>query len=90
VSQAGVALTKLTGFANGRLRFKPGTWILLGQFTVSWLVWLLAGFPQLSGQVILTPLALSIAFSDATVYAINRGMKFLLFLVFLSFFSNWK
>jgi hypothetical protein len=90
VIQAGTAMTVLTGFADGRLRFQTVTWILLGLFAAGWAFWLLAGFPQLSGQTILTPPVLPVVVSHAAVYAINRGTKFVLFLVFLSFFPKKK
>ena len=90
VIQVGTALTVLAGFADGRLALKPVSWALAGVFAAGWVVWLLAGFPQLSGQVILTPPVVPLAFSHAAVYTINRGTKFVLFLVFLSFFPGLR
>ncbi|MGB7569837.1 MAG: hypothetical protein WBM07_18385 [Chitinivibrionales bacterium] len=83
--QTGIALTVLTGFADGHFSWKKTTTLLAGVFIVGWAIWLLVGFPQLNRRVMFSPV-INVHLSHVMVYLINRGTKFLLFLVYLTFF----
>jgi hypothetical protein len=87
VIQVGIALTGLVGFAFGRFRWSKLGVILVILFGMSWLAWLLLGFPQLwDSQVFYRPV-IKIAMSWDMIYALNRATKGLWCLVFLSFYG---
>ncbi len=91
VIDVGIALTVLSGFADKHFRLQKWTYMWLALFVVSWIFWLLIGFPQLTGQIMFTPV-IKISFSRTMIYVINRATKVILFLVYLSLFPvpNFK
>jgi hypothetical protein len=87
VIQSGIALTALTGFAEGYFSLKRLTFFWLGLFVLLWVLWLLVGFPQITDKLIL-PRVLPIDFTHGMTYLINRATKSLLFLAYLSLFPG--
>lgn len=87
VIQVGIALTALTGFAFGKFRITKLSWIFAVIFIAGWTIWLLAGFPQLdNGENFYQPVV-DVEFTWDMIYVLNRALKIVLFLVFLSFYS---
>jgi hypothetical protein len=88
VIQVGIALTALTGFAFGKFRVSTTSWIFIVLFAVSWIVWLLIGFPQLNtGENFFTPV-INIHLTWDMIYILNRAIKFALCLAFFFFYSR--
>jgi hypothetical protein len=85
VIQTGIAATVLTGFADGFFRFTKWTFVWLGLFVALWIFWLLIGYPQLTGEVIM-PQAIPVHFTHAMTYLLNRGTKAMMFLAYLTLF----
>jgi hypothetical protein len=85
VIQAGIAATILSGFANGFLTLKKWTFIWLGLFVALWIFWLLVGFPQVTGEVIM-PQIIHIDFTHSMTYILNRSTKAVMFLAYLTLF----
>jgi hypothetical protein len=83
VIQIGTALTGLTGFAFGKFKWTKLSKIFTATFVLGWAFWLAIGFPQIfSGDKLFLHALLPIHLSEALVYWLNRGIKFVLFLVF--------
>ncbi len=87
--EGGSALTVLAGLAEGHFRIKKWTLIWFGLFALLWIIWLSVGFPQLSGQVMYSPVV-PIPFTPAMTYVINRATKVVLFFVYLTLFPAVK
>jgi hypothetical protein len=85
VIQVGVAATVLTGFAVGLFSLKKWTFFWLGWFVVLWALWQLAGFPQLTGEIIF-PRIIPLDFTRDMTYLLSRGTKAALFLAYLTIF----
>jgi len=83
--QTGIALTVLTGFADGHFSWKKTTTLVMGLFIIGWAIWLLVGFPQLNRQIMFQPV-INVHLTHVMVYLINRGTKVLLFLAYGTFF----
>jgi hypothetical protein len=83
VIQLATAATILTGFANGFFTLKKWTVVWLGLFVALWILWLLVGFPQITGEVIL-PRVIPIDFTHSMTYILNRCTKAVLFLAYLT------
>jgi hypothetical protein len=83
--QSGIALTVLTGVADGHFTFKKATLPLIGLFIAVWAFWMLVGFPQLNGHVTFRPIIRG-ELTHGMVYLINRGTKALLFAAYLTLF----
>lgn len=87
VIQVGTALTGLAGFAFGKFRLSRVSWALVGILALGWIGWLLVGFPQVTtGKDFYTPVVY-VQWTPDTIYALNRMMKTLMFLIFLSFYN---
>jgi hypothetical protein len=85
VIQLGTAMTVLTGFASRMLRANRWTaaWAVL--FIALWVLWLAAGFPQITEKVV-WPTALPVELTYGETYLINRLTKGALWLAYLSLF----
>jgi len=83
--QAGIAATVLTGFAEGLFTLKKWTFFWLGVFVILWVIWQLAGFPQLTGEVFF-PKLIPLDFTHDMTYVLSRGTKAVLFFAYLTFF----
>jgi hypothetical protein len=88
VIQVGIALTVLIGFAFNRFRVSTLSWIFAGIFAVSWIIWLLLGFPQLSNGEPFYPPVVNVHLTWNTIYALNRVTKILLCLVYVFFYNK--
>jgi hypothetical protein len=88
VIQVGFALTGLTGFAFNKYRMTKSSGIFIGFFIAGWTFWLLIGFPQLNNGEGFYPAVMDIDLTRDMIYILNRALKFMLFLVFFSFYSN--
>jgi hypothetical protein len=88
VIQVGIAMTALTGFAFKKFRMTRFGWIFTAIFVAGWALWLLVGFPQLAnGQPFYSPIV-DVDLSMGMIYILNRTLKFVLFLVFFSFYNG--
>ena len=85
VIQLGTAATILTGFAVGFFTFKKWTFVWLGLFVILYSFWLLVGFPQITGESFLPPV-IQVEFTHEMTYLINRSIKFLMYLAYLTLF----
>jgi hypothetical protein len=86
VIQVGIALTVLAGFAFEKYRMTKLSWIFSGIFVAGWAFWMLVGFPQLNNGGTFYPPAVNFDLSEDMIYVLNRALKFVLFLVFFSFY----
>jgi hypothetical protein len=82
VIQVAIALTALAGFAFGKFRVSPLSWIFAGFFAIGWIVWLLLGFPQLNTVGNIYVPVVNMYITQDRVYLINRATKIALCLVF--------
>jgi hypothetical protein len=88
VIQAGIAMTVLTGFAEGHFKLRKVTFIFLALFIISWVFWLLIGYPQImTGEDTFSPL-ISVPFTHSAIYVLNRITKGILFLGYLTLFHQ--
>lgn len=87
VIQLGTGLTVLTGFATRLFRLTRWTIVWAGAFVLLWILWLLAGFPQITGKVV-WPASLPIPLSLSEIYLINRFTKGVLWLAYLTLFPR--
>lgn len=85
VIQVGITATILTGFAVGFFRLQKWTFLWLGLFIISYVFWMLVGFPQITGGSFL-PQVIPINFTHDMTYVVNRSTKFLMYLTYLTFF----
>ncbi len=87
--ETGGALSALAGLAGGYFAIKRWTLIWLGIFVILWAVWLLIGFPQLTGQVMYAQV-IRASLSYPLIYAINRSTKAALFFAYITLFPGIK
>jgi hypothetical protein len=87
VIQIGIALSVTTGFAVGFFALRKGTFLWLGLFGLLWIIWLLGGYPQITGEVY-WPRVIPVTFAHNMVYAINRATKLALWLAYLTLFPG--
>jgi hypothetical protein len=88
VIQMGIAAMVLTGFAFGKFNWSASTWIFAGIFILGWVFWVLIGYPQIFNNQPQFYQVLKINLPLSYVYILNRGLKFVLFLIFYSFYSH--
>jgi hypothetical protein len=82
VIQVAIGLVILAGFAEGNFRVNRGSKFAAIAFVVSWIFWLLVGFPQLWDGKNIYPAILNIPFTWGMIYGLNRVTKIALFLVY--------
>jgi hypothetical protein len=85
VIQAGIAATVLTGFAEGLFTLKKWTYFWLALFVVLWIIWQMAGFPQLAGETFF-PKLIPVDFTQAMTYVLSRSTKAVLLFAYLTLF----
>jgi len=90
VIQLGISATALAGFAFGKFKWNRFSLIAAGVFAAGWAFWLLIGYPQIFSDRTMFPAVLNITFNHDVIYALNRFEKFVLFLVFFSFYPMRK
>jgi hypothetical protein len=88
VIQVGVALTALVGFAFDKFRLSNLSRTLAGIFIAGWCIWLLIGFPQLNDGQNFYPAVINIDLNWDGIYTLNRVIKIVLFLFYLSIFRG--
>ena len=82
VIQIAISLVVLSGFARGTLRLTRASALAAAVFAIGWITWLLVGFPQLADGGNIHPAIIDMPFSPGSVYAVNRGTKVALCLVY--------
>lgn len=83
VIQVGIALTVLVGFAFGKFSVSRLSKVLTSVFIVSWIIWLLVGFPQLdSGKNFYTAI-INVPMTPELIYLLGRATKVSLCLVYI-------
>ncbi len=85
VIQVGIAATVLTGFAEELFTLKKWTLFWFALFVILWILWIMVGFPQITGEVIF-PKIIPIDFTHNMTYALNRATKTVMFFAYLTFF----
>jgi len=90
VIQVAIALTALAGFAFGKFRVSPLSWIFAGVFATGWIIWLLAGFPQLNTIGTIYSPMVNVPLTGDMIYVLNRATKIALCLVFYFFYHSHR
>jgi hypothetical protein len=90
VIQVAIASTALAGFAFDKFRASPLSWIFAGIFATGWIIWLLAGFPQLNTVGTIFKPIVNVHFTEDMIYLLNRATKIALCLVFYCFYHNHR
>ncbi len=90
VIQLGISATVLAGFAFGRFKWNHFSLAATLVFAAGWIFWLLIGYPQIFSDRTMFPAVLNITLSHDWIYALNRFEKFVLFLLFFSFYPIRK
>ena len=75
-----VGLTLLTGFAQHLFKMKRTNQFILGIFIVTWISWLLIGFPQIWDGENIHYAVIDLSISKSMIYALNRATKILWFM----------
>jgi len=78
--QVGVGLIILTGFSQQIFKIRRINLILFGLFLLSWLFWLLVGFPQLRDGMNVHTAIIEISLDRNMIYTLNRFTKIVWFL----------
>jgi len=86
VIQVGISLTALVGFAFGKLSVSKPSRVFAGLFVISWIFWLLVGFPQLENGKIFYPAILNFSFTWGMIYMLSRATKIALCLTYFFFY----
>ena len=87
VIQVGISLTVLVGFAFGRFSVSRPSKVFIGIFIISWIIWLLVGFPQLESGENFYPAIINIPITQNMIYFLNRATKGALCLVYISLYK---
>ena len=82
VIQIAISLVVTSAFARGTLRLTRASALAAAAFAVGWIIWLLVGYPQLADGGNIHPAVIDIPFTPGLVYAVNRGTKLALCLVY--------
>jgi hypothetical protein len=85
--QTGIALTALAGFAFGKFRLTAPSIVFLAIFVLSWIFWLLVGFPQVDNVQNYYSPVIDLNLDWNWIYVINRGTKVAMFFAYFFFYA---
>jgi hypothetical protein len=88
IIQVGITLSALVGFAFGKYRLSRLSYFLVIVFALGWAFWLSVGYPQLYDGENVYPVVLDIQLTWDMIYALNRALKVVLFLIFFTFYQH--